>query len=483
MVAVASCRLSSAKMANFIRVCHPADIQFMFEFDGKQFKGGFGAFIQDILSQTTRKTNVTFHVRSENDGFGEPIEGTNGEVYSGCIGLIQQNKSDVIFSMVNYPLPAINLTQGTVVMDSTLQFVNTYKPTKQVEAVQIESMFDSFSSDVWLLTSFILLTCICFLLMHERLRITFSSRCKGEPKTHPNQHFTYQVVTHFTGFGQLDDSTGSVRKIWFLVLSFFSFMIILYLSSLVKTDLVVVPPPNTMRSYQEMLDQGCSVWFFNGADTYQPFKSAAQGSEAKRLWDLSTSKHPLDQVIFDGQKTPAKLVLEPLIQGKSAFVTDSIFMTPILKELCALSLNEARLHAMSAYLQFKPFKIFSLFPLVSQDEKAATFLRAYVTNQYQSSALIMFVKSFGRAFESGLPEAIIKRTTDTDFLDSMLSLPKGKGNYGSILECVQNHLFTYEIDPEGVALANIANLPQLFACIMAFNFFLLFVELFISGRK
>lgn len=471
-------------MANLVRLCHPADFQFMFEFDGKRVKGGFGSFVGDLLQHTERKSNVTFVWRAKNDGFGEAIHGTNDQIYSGCIGLIQRNQSDVILSMVNYPIPAVNLTQGIVVMDSTLQFVNTYKPVKHGEATQVESMFDSFSSTVWILVTFVLIICVCLLLIHERLRRVMSHhQSKEKLEEHTNQHFFYQVATHMTGYGQLDDSDGSVRTITFLALSFSCFMTILYLSSLMSTDLVVIPPPFTMRSYKEMLEGECSVWFFNGADTYQPFKSAADGSFAKRLWDWTTSKYPMDQVIFDGNKTPPKLVLQPLISGKSAFVTDSVFMTPILKEMCALALDEARLHAMSTYLGIEPFEILSVFPLASQDENAVTFLKAFVTNQHPSPGVISLVRAFTQTFEAGIPEAIIRITTNSDFVDTMLSLPKSKGNVGLISNCIQNHIFVHPIDPEQTTLANLSNLPRIFACIMALNFFLLFVEIFIKNRK
>lgn len=467
-------------MANIIRLCHPADFRLMIEFDGTTFKGRMGPFIENILDDLRRKANVTLNVRSKDDGIGEPIEGTNGRIYSGCIGLIQQNLSDAMLQVVNYPLPAINLTQGLLMMDSALQFVNSYN-TSEGKPAQIESLFESFTPQVWIFSFLLLITCVSCLFIHGRFEKSLNHLFKRPFIVSTDKYLTYHVATHMTRFGQLDESTGSLRKIIFLILSFFSFMVIFYLSSFMKTELVVVPAPITMRSYSEMLQRGCGVWFFRGADAYQFFKSAADGSERKRLWDWSISKYPEDLIIFDGNEKKAALVLNALIMGKLAFVTESLWMTPIIKEFCALSVDEERNKQMRSLFNFKSFKKGSLFPVVSQDEKATSFLKAFVANQYTSSALNRLGMTFHRIFESGLPAAMIKNVADTDFMDSMLSLPRTKGTYGQILNCVQNIIFMPENHMERLSFSNISNLPRIFSFIIVYCLFVLLLELCMSN--
>lgn len=454
----------------------------MIEFDGKEFKGGIGPFVEDILGSMKRRANITLLVRAKNDGFGEPVDGTSGKVYTGCVGLIQQNQSDVMFQLANYPLPAVNLTQGAVVLDSTLQFINVYTPIERTKAVQIESMFGGLSSIVWLFTVITVIICICLLYAHQKLRKQFY-QSKRRTRVSLNQSLIYQVITHIARESQLHDSTGLIRKTLFIILSFLSFIIIAYLSSLVNTDLVVVPPALTMRSYKEMLQHGCGVWFLRGSDTHLPFKSAAEGSDAKNLWDWTISKFSLQQVIFDGDKTPAGSILEPMMVGELAFVTDSVWMRPILKELCAMAIDHGRFYSFATFLNINTTRHQPKYPLVSQDEKAVTFLKAFVTNQYLSGPLARFVATFGRIFEAGIPKTIINMVADADLVGSMLPpQPKQKDTHGPIVHCVQNRIFSPETSIDQVKMDNFANLPKFFALILLFNGILFFLELFF-GRK
>lgn len=468
-------------MAEAVDMCHPADLKFVLEYDGKQFKGGMGNFIEDVLSDLKRGANITVNVRSKDDGIGEPIHGTNDEIYTGCIGLIQRNQSDFMLQMTNYPLPAINLSQGAVMMDSSLQFLNTYIPPDQSVVVQIESMFNSFTPAIWILSTIILITCISCLLIHSHSEKLSRQMSHKKCSTSSDRNLTYQVATHMTRCGQLDNTTGCVMKIIFLVLSFFSFIVIFYLCSVVKTELVVVPPPITMRSYEEMLQHGCGVFFFRGQDTHQFFKSATDGSDAKKLWQFTASQFPMDVIIYDGNIDKAKFVLEPMIAGKLAFISESIWMRNIIKEFCAIAVDDKRLEAMASFMKFKLFKTFTVFPLVSQDEKTTNFLKAFVASQHKSPPLIRLRRTFSRIFESGLPSSMLKILSSTEFSDSLLSFPRQRGNYGFIQNCVHGNLFVPESHLESVTRKNIANLPRLFASLLTSSCFLLIFELFLSA--
>ena len=160
-------------MANIIRLCHPTNLRFVVVFDEGKFIGQMGQFIQQMLDKMKSNASLTVKVRSDNDGIGEPIEATDGQVYSGCIGLIQRNESDAMLQMVNYPLPAVNLTQGIVMTDSTLQFVNSYDTTREIKTVQIDSMFDSFALVVWILCATFLVSCVCCILVHRLVQKAF----------------------------------------------------------------------------------------------------------------------------------------------------------------------------------------------------------------------------------------------------------------------------------------------------------------------
>ena len=113
------------KMTNEIRLCNPSNFKFLIEYDGNKFTGILAPFVEDLIQAVRRNANVTLRVRSQNDDFGERI-GSKGSLYSGCIGLLQKNQSDVMLLPTNYPHEASNVTQGLIMQESALNMINVY---------------------------------------------------------------------------------------------------------------------------------------------------------------------------------------------------------------------------------------------------------------------------------------------------------------------------------------------------------------------
>lgn len=478
------CVYKAIVMTNVIRLCHPADLRFVIEFDGKKFNGGLGIFIQDILHYIRQRSNITWDIRSKDDGIGEPIHGTNDRIYSGCIGLIQNNQSDILMQIVNYPLPAINLTQGAVVIDSQLQFLNAYDVPQRGQVVQIESMFQSLSPAIWMLSALIWIICTVCLLVRSHFRKVVLQMLRSRILiASADRNLAYQVATHMTRRGQINNPSGYVKKLIYFVLSFFSFIVIFYLCSMVKTELVVVPSPITMRSYSEMLEQGCGVFFFRSTDTHVFFESAPEDSDAKRLWDFTNSQFPPAVIIYDGNMERLRSIVAPMLEGKLSLVSESIWMEIFSTEFCRMSVDYRRVQTMASFMDLKAPKLFSKFPLVSQDKNAETFLKAFVASQYKSAPVIEILKSFRRAFECGVPNLIIKIASNSDFADALISLPRRKSDYEVFSNCIRNKVYIPELHIENVTIKHIANMACLLTFLLTMSGFLLIFEFTLKTMK
>lgn len=105
-------------MANEIRICNPFEISYLIEYDGvDSFRGFLSPYINDLMKSVANNANVTYKIRSINDGVGERINDSS-EYFNGCIGLLQRNESDVLIRGITYPPNAAHLTQGDIILDS-----------------------------------------------------------------------------------------------------------------------------------------------------------------------------------------------------------------------------------------------------------------------------------------------------------------------------------------------------------------------------
>lgn len=470
-------------MASKVRLCNPFDFKYVFEYDGNKFTGILSSIFMGVLESIGKGSNVTFEMRS-GDGIGEEINGTNGR-YSGCIGRLQANLSDAMLQLANYPIPVSNISQGLVMMDTTIQFINAYYPRNdERQEAQIESSFSSFHLSVWILSLFTLLLCAHLLHLYKMLM----NKCHSkflliEPTSEESDdHLFYETVTHMTQRGQLSNSTGLFRKILFAVLSLFSFLVIFYLSSIIKTELVVIPRPETMRSYREMLDNECGIYFMDGEDTYLSFKFAPEGSEARQLWQLTTSKFPMDIVRYTLNPHTAKGLVKPILSRKLSMITDTYWAPYHMQLLCTLSWDEVRLAAISDFMNFT-IKPRSVFPLVSRDDNAAARLKGFISRSPSDGPLKKMEPTIRRVLEAGIPVAVTKLVEKVDQLSTTPIPVKKSATAGDIEQCTQNVLYMPEVHLEGVKMNNLKNLPNFVICVLSLQVFVLVVEMSVASIR
>ena len=469
-------------MADQVRVCKLYNFEHFFEHDGEKFSGILGPFFEDLIDAMNRSANITMVLRSRNDGYGEPINGTS-DAYSGCIGLLQTNQSDAMLLFTDYPHPASNITQGLVVQEIAVSLFNFYKLHHGgIKSPQIEELFASLDAPIVLLCLTTAVTSICFLFLKSILQ-NYRRKIIGMKDPARRNRIPYEVLTHMANHGKLSRSSGVFWKTMFMVLSLFSLLVIFFLCSFIKTDLVVISPPTTLRSYQEHLDAKCGVSFIAGDFQYQSFKFAPEGSVEKKLWHLSITKYPMSVVLFDAKQS--SLSFKPLaklaMRGQLSIVLDSNIIPLLMRAFCSLSLNHNRFDTLLRHLNIsKPAE--SIMPLRSQDDEAKKSIKGFIGNQQLSAPLVRMQKALRRFFEAGLTQKLFKSIADLNAAELIPAEGIGNATAGNMDQCINNILFMSDVHVDGIKLESMKNFPCYAAFLISFQLFVLLMEILSPGR-
>ena len=470
-------------MVDQVRLCNPYNFERFFAHDGKKFSGILGPFFQDLFDATSTGANITMVVRSQNDGFGEPINGTTGS-YSGCIGLLQTNKSDVMLPLTDYPHPASNISQGLVIQETAVSLFNFYKHDHGgIKSTQLEELFSSFDGPILLLCVSTAVTGICVLFLRSIL-LSYRRKIFGMRNPTRNDRITYEVLTHMTNHGEISTSSDVFGKTMFIVLSLFSLLVIFFLCSFIKTDLVVISPPATLRSYQEHLDAKCGLSFLAGGYNYLSFKYAPEGSSEKKLWQLSTSKYPLSTVLLNIKQgsQSIKPLAKLAMRGQSSLVLDSNMIPLLMRAFCSLSLNHRRFETLLSLLKISE-PAGSIMPLASQDEQAKKSIKGFIGNQHLSAPLVRMQNAWRRFFETGLTQKLFKLIAALDAVELIPAEGVGNATAGNMDQCINSILFMPDVHVDGIKLESMKNFPCYAALLISFQLFVLLVEISSPGRK
>ena len=181
-------------------------------------------------------------------------------MYDGCLGQLQKNESDVMIPFVPFPVVGSGLRHSKTEMASNVVMVSGYNNTAVSTGTDVMDAFKSFSCQLWSLTilTAAILTVVVF--------VTFRSRilCLPEAATRQTKRqrtrrcmnqaliiVTANVLKQHTSY----NSRGKLLcgKIILFLYAVFCFLIILYFSSMIKTEMVVQKRPETISSYEELL--------------------------------------------------------------------------------------------------------------------------------------------------------------------------------------------------------------------------------------
>ena len=216
-----------------------------------------------------------------------------------CINRLQQNQSDVILSLSNYPISMENITQGLIIGDSAINFLSFYYKEKSSVTEQVTESFKSFSPFFWSLIGMSLFVIWCLLkiklIMKKKFICQFFQASYSfkrlKPKVRMRKHrnlmkklsfhnktnLAFNLMAHFMRVGEINSRT-LLNRILFLQLSFMSLIIIHIFMTLTKTELVVIPDPEIYWSLKDIMQAGALPLFYFGFKHEQYLLDSPQGS-------------------------------------------------------------------------------------------------------------------------------------------------------------------------------------------------------------
>lgn len=488
-------------MSHEIRACSPQDIRLAATLKGNKFLGLFATPLNGLIDYIQAGNNLTLHFESKNAGIGEFNNETG--MYDGCIGRLQRNQSDLIFSLLDYPINAENINQGDIGYSQAIQLFGLYYPRTEGElsSVRVESCFKSFSHEVWFLCVSTALIVYLFLQIRRNMYLDFerefrhilSSKKKRSKKrsllreNRPVDISFVNMIAHMTRFGSIEDTDGRFIKIIYITLSFFSLLVIHYFCSFIKTELVTVPAPETYESYQDLIDNDVSLFFVEGFDHYKEFKFAPEKSAEKILWDRSIRNKSEEDVVLSTELNNEEMLDEYaklFVTRKLMPVIDSYLVAIIRTVYCQVAFDKAK-EKMARERFKKAFaddKLPSPYPKILQDEGIKISIKGAVYSSFfkgEAFSIIRFrLKSI---FETGIGLKTISLIIENNVLkDSPLAATTTKiapEDYYEIRLCKEGTIKQPDIHLSGIKFANIKYFVGLMVFFLTISFLCLLLEM------
>ena len=379
--------------------------------------------------------------------------------HAGCLGRLQQNQSDLIATESLYPTIGQNLTNGPVVNGDKTAFLSAYSNEFPLRYADIMQSFDAFSAIVWFMiilsALFIMLMISCSnvfwksqrkaikkcakqkRLLEERNRVdmknlrgisapsimTYKTEKKSKLLVRSLMLLYYSLIKR--SFTRASRSSLFVATLT-LMLLILSFYVSFFFMAIVKTDKVVMIPPPTIQSYDDIINSHprMRLAFFENIDSHLPFMKADAGSKEARIWQ---------NVMRAGM--------------------NKTFVRDYLSTVAPFSKSEVIYFAQSSYIKFiasfyckirKQLEMKTI-PMGQSDESATENIFVFVLSRHLSSATTARVMQvYGRLLPSGFANGVLaqahrdKGTTNEDFdvcLSNVIRFPDQQFSGISLNQC------------------------------------------------
>lgn len=466
-----------------IRFCHPGNFDQFFELmkDKGRFKGHFGPVANDILEYCDRITGnkTSFIVK---DGAGEPI-GTEGK-FSGCIGSLQKNESDILFYTSDYPMNADNVEQGFVLFETILVIGQDYYVKKTSKDGQI---FDSLDSLYYIMPFIALFILVVTGLLHLRwvMRMQMKRQImKFLNMSHRrikkvNCYFFYYVVAHATRNGTIPDKMFYDRLI-FTCLSVFSLYVIHYYNSLIKTSLVVIREPDLWYSYQDLIDSNIRPFFISGMHEEYYYQYAPEGSPRRKLWQYMKDNFNASDRIVQANFANFPPHGIAMIRRQAALIIDLLLSKTVQLAACNFKARRTELYSIAnAKVKLdadllERAKKYMFFSAVDPSESA--FQKGLILSKFfTGKAANMMRRGIRHSIEGGIQFGKLETVQSTDIfsqIDDVHRRDPAKSRW--VRDCMSDSIITPHAGiVSDIEVVNIAKLfyvfvGLLFACKVMF---------------
>ena len=371
--------------------------------------------MNDMIANVARAANVTTSV-DLNQGLGSRSESGH---WSGCLGRLQRNESDVLLTFGNYPMDIENITQGDIFFDTILTFSQCYY-LKQSKIVQILSSLSALC-DI-LVYIFLFLFSVIFVLRareavfkrsHKKCERLFSTGRRRRSKR--NHRYIFYVLAHATRFGALKGRSLFTRILAFS-LSIFALVVVHFFNSSIKTNLVVFDEPEVWKSYEDLIRDKVQPIFVQGTNTKDYFNHVANDSHEGKIWQYINSSFDVnDPDLYASADYPSIMRGGmQMMQRKRFVLTDHIVSKSMQNMACDFKSKnkEGKVGSAKAFeemrqsFRFPPLEKpvdLDFYYLIRSDPFAKEIQKTVVYSHFFSSREEKMIKKMGRyAYEVGI---------------------------------------------------------------------------------
>ena len=341
------------------------------------------------------------------------------------------------------PVPVVgpNLTHTLVDGFEKMVIISAYNRTNanDTSRTQVLDMVFSFSRSLWILLTFSII--VLFMLLHaatvvrregryakyasrlwETRRILVSGKRKRQRRASKSAWNVVACILKQNSSCSSCDVNFAPISILYTIITLLCFFTGFYLTSMIKTDMVVVAPPITVTTYDEVIKSDRRPAWFSILTEKSQFEHAAAGSKEKRIWEIAVSKG----------------LSKSLVTSTLASVISHVTDVAKLKEVVFVNRQmggKLLPHAACAFSRTKNF-LPHVNVLYRYDPSAAETLRGNINNHLVSSLVSKKrSKRIQWTFEAGLLDVTFNRFTDISFI-----VPHDEADrcFRSIDECSSN---------------------------------------------
>ena len=199
-----------------------------------------------------------------------------------CLYSMQTNQSDFGLAWPWYPVQGKNLKSFSLYRADKVKMLSRYEVMTQTYDSDVMGVFAyAFTPGVWLTVA---LSCFIFWLM---IKTHVRMRNKMDTSQTTRDDSLYEVLTHLFQVETID-YTGASMKVVSLFASVLSFVVIVYFTCSMKTDIVVVQDPDLINNYDDLLTKpNIRLMFSSLSDTLSKFESADPQSKERQAFERS----------------------------------------------------------------------------------------------------------------------------------------------------------------------------------------------------
>ena len=212
--------------------------------------------------------------------------------YDGCIGSVQRNESDygTILTAEDYYGSSVRVW-NTMFSDQNSIGTAYNKSHTTKTTTQVLDFLNAYSFEHWLATIYFMMAMyvIIMIRMIGRKKQVYSLRERIMKSMRDATAIALSCFLNQHGH------CGTIRKLsitnWiYTLMTLLGFYTGFFLTSMIKTDMVVVHPPPTYQSYQDILDHDVIPTWALEANSFRAFQDAVPGSAEHRIWQRANER-------------------------------------------------------------------------------------------------------------------------------------------------------------------------------------------------